>query len=332
MLADLKTLKAFLRVSDNSQDPLLTQLLATADRAVKLWTKRDLETTNYTGPDAEYRNGNGATDLHVYQRPVRVSPPGLTGNVTSGSAVITGLSLNAQTYLAAGMPAQSGGAWVASTLAGAFPPGTTVASVDSATQVTCSANATASGTAVPLVFGLRVFLDPGGFGGDGISAFATASSSSGVELFLGLNYALSRDSAGGKSRSAVLTRLGGAVIGGALSGLWPGEWPAGFLSAKQGSFWPRGVRNIRIEYTAGLGAGAPANGPLPSTTTLPVELTTAVCMVAGYMRTLTPQGVPLDTEAVGRQVLMQLQGGERDAAPEISTVRQMLRNYRELAF
>jgi hypothetical protein len=328
MLADLATLKTFLRLTDNTQDQLLPQLLVAADRVVKLWTKRDLETSFYTGVDAEYQNGNGYMNLNLLQRPVQASPPGLTGTWSNGSPVITGLSLNAQTYLAAGMPVQTTGAAPQSSV-GAWPQGATVVSVDSATQVTCSANATLPGSACPLVFGLRVFLDPAGFAGDGVGAFALGTGGTGLELFLGLNYALARDSRAGRSRGATLTRLGGGVVGSTISGFWPGERPSGFLSAKEGPFWPRGIRNVKVEYAAGLGVGAAPGQALPDNTTLPAELTTAVCMVAGFMRTLVPVGVPLDYEAAGRQALMQMLAGEKAASPTLGTVLSLLRPYRE---
>jgi hypothetical protein len=325
MLADLASVKAFLRITDSTQDAALIPLLRAADRAVKLWCKRDLETTHYAGADAEYPRGDGGPDLRLRQRPVLASPPGLTGTVAAGSAVVTALSLNAQTYLAAGTPVQTTGAAPRAAL-GAFPAGAAVLSVDSATQVTCTAPATLSGVAVPLVFGLRLYFDPGAFYGDGAGAFA-----GGAELYLGLDYALRRDAPGGRSRSGLLARLGGAPVGGTAAGFWQWEQRAGgSLSAAEAPYWPRGTGSLRVEYSAGLGAGAPDGGALPKGTALPAELTQAACMLVGFMRTVTPVGVPLDYEALGRQVLMQMQAGERDASPTLGTVLQLLRPYREV--
>lgn len=67
-------------------------------------------------------------------------PLATTGNVTSGSDVVS--SIPSTTNLAAGMPLRSAN----------LPAGTVIVSVDSATQVTVSNLATASGTGVSLTF------------------------------------------------------------------------------------------------------------------------------------------------------------------------------------
>lgn len=59
----------------------------------------------------------------------------LTGTTTSSSAVVTGLSSTAGLYVGQALSAASG-----------IPGSTTIASIDSATQITMSANATASGS------------------------------------------------------------------------------------------------------------------------------------------------------------------------------------------
>src|SRR5262245_4437094 len=331
MLCDLPTLKTYLRIasSDMSQDALLNGLLPVADGIVKRFCKRDLETAYYTNQNAEYRDGNGYRDLWLYQRPVVVSPPGVTGNLTAGSPVITGLSLNAQAYLSVGQPVQTTGTAPQGAL-GAFPAGATISSVDSASAVTCSAAATKGGQAVPLVFGIRVYLNPAGFGGDGVGGFGSTAVTS-MELFLGINYALKRDTDGGNSKAALITRLGGGFIGSTISGAWPTDWPSGFLSARLGPYWPRGIQNVKIEYAAGLGVGAIPGGSLPPGTTIPFELTLAVAKVVSFMRVIAPAGVPVDAEATGRQALMALSGkGELD--PEIGTARNDLNFYREFAF
>lgn len=71
---------------------------------------------------------------------VAVLAPTLTGNTTSGSAVVTGLSSTARMH--AGMPIRSAN----------FPPGTVVKSVDSGTQVTMVRAALASTAGVNIEF------------------------------------------------------------------------------------------------------------------------------------------------------------------------------------
>src|SRR5215469_2900812 len=164
MLTDIPTFKTYIGVTDSVQDTLFQKLVPAADEIVKRYCKRDLETNFYTGPSAEYRDGNGYKDLPLWQRPLNLSPPGLTGTITKNSPTITALSLNPQTYLSVGMPVQVIGP-AAQSAQGAFPPGATITSIDSTTQVTCTANSTANGSNVGLIFGLRVYLDPGGFYG-----------------------------------------------------------------------------------------------------------------------------------------------------------------------
>lgn len=68
MLSDLPSLKTAARIqtADTSEDNYLTSLLLIADRAVKLWCKRDLETQPYV----EYLNGSGTEAIALPQRPV----------------------------------------------------------------------------------------------------------------------------------------------------------------------------------------------------------------------------------------------------------------------
>jgi len=92
-----------------------------------------------------------------------------TGNRTSGSPVISGLSVDATTLLAAGILVTGTG----------IPAGTRVLSVDSATQVTLTANASSgAGTSTALTFytvnvvveNLGIIAGIGGRGGTGRSA------------------------------------------------------------------------------------------------------------------------------------------------------------------
>lgn len=85
------------------------------------------------------------------------------GTRTSGSAVITSLSDTGQ--LGADMPVEGSG----------IPAATTILSVDSATQITLSANATTSGTSTVTVF-------PNGYGSGGTSSTVGAPDCRGVTM------------------------------------------------------------------------------------------------------------------------------------------------------
>jgi hypothetical protein len=313
VLSDLATLKVFLRLapSDTSQDALLGQLLVAADRACKLFVKRDLETQVYAG----YRDGTGTPDLPLRQRPVFTVS--LQGTLTAGSPVVTGLS--STSALLAGMPCVVG---VSSAVQAAVPSGAVISSVGSG-QVTLSANATTTGS-FPLVFGLAVWMDSGGLAGDGVQAFLANT-----QLYLGKDYVLQRDQPDGSSKSGILKRLGGGLTGSTLD--WFTELPRGTLSYRLSPVWPRGYGNVKVVFTAGLGFGAPAGGTLPPTTTIPFELTQAVNQVASWMRVVAPTGAPLDATSLERQGLAMLQG-ENPRAAGWQTTLGILRRYREQSF
>lgn len=93
-----------------------------------------------------------------YLNGVRDMAPGLTGDVASGSPVITGIinmPLNEK-----GLPALQPFSLIKGT---GIPAGSYIVSVDSATQITISANATATTGDTPLTFGRQthcVYVDP----------------------------------------------------------------------------------------------------------------------------------------------------------------------------
>jgi hypothetical protein len=318
VLSDLPTLKTYLRVPDAGQDALLSQNLLAADRALKLWVRRDLEFQVYT----EFRDGPGTSDLALFQRPVRSFA--LTGTLVASSPTITGISSTAN--LLAGMPVTM----AASALnQSAVPNGTTIVSVDSPTQVTMSANAVASG-AFPLSFGLAAWLDSGGFYGDGNNSFPANS-----QLSLGLDCVLVRDQPDGTSKRGILRRLGGGAMGSMLA--WPFDMRKGTLTARLPPTWPNGYGNIKIVYAAGFGVGAPATlvagvatGTLPANTTIPSELTYCCNAIAGWIRQITPVGTPVATTQPVNNVIGLLNNPPAEGPPNIGTVRDILTKYREM--
>lgn len=307
MLSDRTKLKVFLRIqsSDTSQDTLLDQLLVVADRIVKAHVRRDLETTLYT----DFYDGQGVRDLVLRQRPVR----GFwrTGTLTSGSAIVTGLSDTSD--LLVGTPCVGTG----------VPSGTVISTIGSSTQVTLSASATASGSA-SLHWGLACWVDPSGFYGDRSGAFASTS-----EQTLGTHYALLRDAAGGISKKGLLRRLAGIVLGGLGPTDWPWGWPTGPLAARADPVWPRGTGNVKVVYLAGYGVGASVGGSMPASSTLPAELTYCVNAIAGVLRGMTPAGAPINVNALAQHLADMLGRPVVGESAEISTVRGVLTSYVE---
>lgn len=319
MLADLATCKLALNIlpADSSQDGWLAQLLVAADGTIKRYCKQALETQVL----AECYDGTGTPDLVLRQRPTRTYA--LTGTLTGGSPVVTGLAGTAN--LLAGMPAIALAATAG--YSSALPAGTVIQSVDSASQVTLSANATASGS-FTLLFGLAVYLDQSGYGGDRVGAFDPPT----TQLVLGQGYTLRRDQPDGSSKSGLLRRLGAGYSGGLLSGYWPSDRARGTLTARGPVCWPEGYGNVKVVYVAGWGVGpnTVVNPTSGSVANLPADLVNACCQLVAWMRRTLPRGASLNAETIGRYQY-QLHFAVPGEAPEIGSVRQQLARYRDVA-
>lgn len=134
-------------------DTFFREQVPVAGSAVPVRTfQHDPEVEEYTEMITTYRTRNGkvSVDGTEYLNGLRNSAPSLTGDTTSGSAVITGL-LN--------VPLDDDGNSALqpfSPISGTgIPAGAYIVSVDSATQITISANATANGNDVSLKLGVE---------------------------------------------------------------------------------------------------------------------------------------------------------------------------------
>jgi len=297
-LTTLSRIKALAGIpaSDTTQDAVVQAVLASAEGAVKSWCKRNLEQKVYT----EYMDGTGTPNLIVRERPVRLYT--LAGTLTSGSAVVTGLSSTAN--LLAGMPA----------VHASIPVGATISTIDSATQVTLSANATASGSAT-IHFGLALWSDSAGFYGDATDSF----SDSRQHLNLGIDFALRRDDEDGTAcKSGVIVRLaGGSTAGqGIADWYWGGGTRKGTLTARMPPVWPKGYGNLKIVYAAGYA-------------TIPDDLALAVDQLAVWSWRTAPQGGMAVTSEGYEGYSYSL--SQLTSDPALGTTRQILTRYRELA-
>lgn len=288
MLSDLNNLKTAIGIGldDLTQDGKLGQLLVAADAAVKNYCHRDFETAVYT----EYPFKGGGPDLPLLQRPLR--PVLLTGTLAAGSNQVTNLiggGPYSPAQLTIGQSVAVTGAAAANLRTG-LPPFTALTAYDSTTlTATLSNNATVSGT-VPLIFGLDVYIDFGGNYGFGLNAFQNGPNNS-SRLYAGLDYAPEIDAPDGSCQSGLLFLIGQSGYGGGLWSLAPFGWGMGGYGPYGGPLtqalppeWPTFPGSIRVDYTAGLGVGAVApSGTLPSSTTIPTDLTAAVTAVATWM-------------------------------------------------
>ncbi len=307
-LTTVDVAKAALNVTDSSQDGWFTYLVPAACAAVKAYCKRNLESAAYT----EYASGKDTQPLALRQRPITTLT--LTGTLTNTSPTVTGLSSTAA--LTVGLAVSGTG--IPSPSVQPTTHTTVIASIDSATQITLSANATANG-AQSLTFGTAISLDPGGYFGKGKSAFALATL-----LTEGLDW-VGEYAPDGTIRSGNVLRLGGGIAGSTLNAIWPWEWRKGSLTARMPPVWPAGLGNIKAVYLAGLGSG-----PVAANGTLPEDLTAAANMVVGYLRRSLPQGGAVENEALGQYNYTLAGRLGLQQAPELGEARQLLSRYREV--
>jgi hypothetical protein len=309
-IIDVPTCKTMLNITTTATDGWLAGLCAAVDTLIKNYCRRSFETQLYT----EYPKVGNTPEMILRQRPVSLVP--LTGTLTQGSPIVTGLSSTAS--LAAGLAVAINVSAVTQYLPGA----TVIVSVDSGTQVTLSNNASASGT-VRVLFGPAVYADSGAYAGQGVNPYAAAT-----QCLLGLDYMLDVDQPDGvTSRSGILKRLGGQTAPG---GFWPWNWgwPYGggpgpgrnSLTAHANPSWPDWFQSFKVVYNAGYGVGPAA---------MPQDLVYAAArLVAWLMRTSTVGG-NLQSETLGKYQYT-LMTPQQNQPPEVGEVKQILGSYRDL--
>jgi hypothetical protein len=328
VLCDLITCKAAQNITDTSQDAWLSALIPAADAVIKNYCKQNLETL----VGQEFRDGAGIQALPLYRRPVKVYT--LTGTLTQGSPVVTGISSTAN--LLVGMPAvaqnprsQGSPAGISTTL----PAGAQILTVDSPTQVTLTwpagfvANAQTSGS-FAILFGLDVDMDAQGLYGQGPGGFSQVT-----RLIMGVDYSLKVDQPDGSSKSALLLRLSSGISGGPLPlGGWPQDLRRGTLTARLPPCWPIGTGNVWINYCSGYGLGPNlvVGATSGSVANLPQDLVIACATLVAYMKRTIPLGSALNSEVLGRYTYV-IYNPPPGAPPDIGTLRQILSRYRDLS-
>jgi len=289
-LVDVDTAAMYLgvQVGDHSLDNLISLYVNIVSKLIEEDTGRRFNIQNYT----EFYSGTNTDELCTRQRPVVCYL--LQGSTTNGSAVVAGLSSNANLIL--GMPVNGPG----------IPAGATVITIDSGgTQVTLSANATVtSSSPVNLFFGLSVWeVQQGGVGG--YYGDPTGSFDSTMLLAEGTDYVLARDTDNGnQSRSGRLIRL---------NDVWerPIQRTAGLLTPYIG--YDRG--SIKIMYTAGF-------------KTIPDDLQGACLHVVAKLSHISPYGRDISSESyeernIGYAVLRDKRGLLSEVAPILAAYKNL---------
>ena len=356
MLSDIVRLRSAVgipaTVTDTTLDQKLAMCLVAADTAVKNKCHRTFETSSYI---LEFPFKGNTPDLPLLQRPVR--PVLATATLTNGSTALTNIAVSAP-YTAAqildGMPVCVTGA-ASATLRTAIPPFTTISAGTPAgnpTSATLSQAPTASGTLVPVCFGLDVYIDFGGNYGFGANAFKNGPGNS-SRLYIGLDYAPMVDQPDGSSKSGLVTLLGQSNYGGSMWALAPlgmgwgglgGYGPyGGPLTQAMPPVWPTYPGAVCVTYAAGVGAGGaaapsatnPIGGVLSDTTSIPADLTAAVTSLAAWLWNAIDAGA-IQTNSESFQgysrSLADAAGKGLNSAPALGSTRDILSRYMEVVW
>lgn len=159
-----------------------------------------------------------------------------------------------------------------------------------------------------------VYLDQGGYAGQGSDAFASSTL-----LTAGTHYFLDKEDSSG-SRPGVLVRIGGSTLSGD-AGWWPpGTWGMAsghLLTGRARPAWPRGLRNIKVVYTAGYSL-------------IPDDIKLAVDQTAAWVSRNAPLGgFGLTGESL-EDYSYNLASAAVGTLPELGSARQLLAPYRRL--
>jgi hypothetical protein len=173
--------------------------------------------------EIEILSGSNTPALVLRQLPIQSLA--YTGNVTSASTVVSGMSSTAGLFASQSVFSQL------------FPAGTTIASVDSSSQVTLSQAATTSGTGATLAFGVAVWKDWNALGGSAYTAFASSS----ALLQEGSDYWVDYQQGPGSACWSGLVNN--------ANGYWvrPSVWKYGLITRQPGP----ATGSIKVQYAAG---------------------------------------------------------------------------------
>ncbi len=300
-------------------------LIGAADRAVKMYTKRDLELTAYVA----YHDGQGQRDLVMRQYPVWMGAnyldssmngvvlPQATITVTSTAGFHPGTfgNPNAQPPAVGLCVGINQWTWINYT-------GTTATTFTGCTGGvgTLSTNPGANSVTPFSVYSPVIHFDPGAYGGQVASGFGPKTQlAGGVQYFVlvdqrgeGANTPLPLG--GQASKRGLIRNSGGAGTWyGGFPGSFPGYYTGSKLAGSRLPVWPQCDGGIRVQYTAGF-------------LTPPFDLSYATAMLVSQMIRVQPTGANLSNEGLGQYTYGTLVNGDN---PEMGEIRRVLASYRE---
>lgn len=332
MMSDLQHLKTFLRLQTNdvSTDSYLSSLIPIATGIIQKFCKQTLETAVFT----DYRDGQLAFDIALAQKYVR--PFLITGNLTQNSTTISNVSSTSGLVVGAPLVAKT----TTQLPANVLPNNTVISAIPNSNTITMSQAALVSATAQSIVAGFAAWYDPLGRGGFGPGIGGGGPYGASTMLLLGSTIELVIDQNDGSSKCGCVRRTGfpGLGGGGGFGGWGYGGYGYGFggsrggLTARLPPDWGNTrSQELKVVYQAGVGIGAPAGGNLPSDgTQIPTDLTYCCNAICGWIRGITPQSVPIETNSIADQISHQLSHKTQGEPSEVGTVRNLLLYWRDL--
>lgn len=297
-LVTLSQVQTALGTTDPSQTTLFQSLIQQATTAILSWCHRkDFLLARYT----RLLSGNNTSTLIVPDIPIQGVT--LTGNTTSNSAVITGLSVDPSVF-----PNANNLFLYQSIIGTGIPQGAFISDVSSLSsgQVSISmlnngsavpALATATGTGVSLGFGIALWRDDNALGGTAEPFAVSSLLAEGVDYYIDWN-----DSPGGTCDSGIIYNCGA---------YWyrPSQWMYGLVSPVPGI----PIKNVKIQMNAGY-------------TAIPYDVQEAALLWIARARSVRKFGAGVQSLSNDMSVSL-AQGGKLDVGLFTPEIRSLLANY-----
>ncbi len=161
----------------------------------------------------------------------------------------------------------------------------------------------------PIVEITHLYLDDQAYYGKAPNSFAA-----GTELTNGVDYVQVIDDGEELSESGLVLKISGA--NGGFIGAYPRQFYPSKLAGSKPPCWPFGYGNIKVVYTAGFAE-------------VPLDLTNAATSLVVYASRNQPAGGILSNESLGSYSYSVIQLAASGNCPELGSIGQCLKAYRE---
>lgn len=305
----------------------LNQLLVEADSAIKTFIGFNPEWTSYPGVgvsggtngDSGFYSGQERTDIVIRQYPLLL--PSTAIAVGSNGAGLPQSTINVASTIGFN---PDGGTFTIVLGGNANPAAAAIkyTGLTSTSFTGCTTQSTGTLATSQQVWGIALWFNQQGYGGQGPNAFTAQTLLTPGQAFM-VPTTREIPCPGGTvpmAGSGLIRRLGNQAFFG-------GGWPGGFggwnrnakLSATQLSSWPFGYQNIQVAYQAGY--------PV-----IPSDLAFACQLLVQQMVINLPFGGALQSQTLGAWSYSLLAQAAVGQMPQLATVATILRRYRDISF